>query len=85
MHLVFTGCGTYNVGTRIELAEKFTEESVLGLVGVGKQLSCFPLKRKERKKGTFTSITSIHHLQSIMLIKVQKDYACKKIFQDFGD
>ena len=49
MHLLFTGCGIYNVGTRIELAEKFTDESVLGLVGVGRQFNCFPLRRNTRR------------------------------------
>ena len=45
MHLLFAGCGIYNVGTRIE----FMEESVPGLVGVGRQFSCFPLKRNTRR------------------------------------
>ena len=46
MHLLFAGCGIYNVGTRIE----FMEESVPGLVGVGRQFSCFPLKRNTRRE-----------------------------------
>ena len=49
MHFLFIGCGIYNVGTRIELAEKFTELSVLGLVGVGRQFNCFPLRRNTRR------------------------------------